>query len=228
MYIKKLLAIALCFFSLTAVVAGPEEDVKKEINRIKKSSQYIYAESTAPTEEDARVYAEERLYDEVNKWVATQKKMKGSANLVVNNRMELWTTLSMPRGTNMFRYFIYVKKKDIIPTDNAVVITNESQPAVEEKIQPVLPEAISVLAGITDYYAMAEKVKQLKIEGKIDNYGRYGSLDDPDKYFLAIYNQQAEVVAILTPGPDRRNVKTNKPDGVANYRGCGAIGIKVE
>ena len=223
-----LLSITLCLLALTAAQAGPTDDVKKEINKIKKSSQYIYAESTAPTEEDARAYAEERLFDEVNKWVSTQKKMKGSANLVVNNRKELWTTLSMPRGTNMYRYFIYVKKKDIIPTDNAVVIANESRPAVEEKLQPVLPEAVTLLAGITDYYAMAEKVKQLKAEGKIEDYGRYASLDDPDECYLIIYNREGKVVAILTPGPERLNVKTNQPDGVANYSGCGAIGIEVE
>lgn len=223
-----LLSITLCLLALTAAQAGSTDDVKKEINKIKKSSQYIYAESTAPTEEDARAYAEERLFDEVNKWVSTQKKMKGSANLVVNNRKELWTTLSMPRGTNMYRYFIYVKKKDIIPTDNAVVIANESRPAVEEKLQPVLPEAINLLAGITDYYAMAEKVKQLKAEGKIEDYGRYASLDDPDECYLIIYNREGKVVAILTPGPERLNVKTNQPDGVANYSGCGAIGIEVE
>lgn len=223
-----LLSITLCLLALTAAQAGPVDDVKKEINKIKKSSQYIYAESTAPTEEDARAYAEERLFDEVNKWVSTQKKMKGSANLVVNNRKELWTTLSMPRGTNMYRYFIYVKKKDIIPTDNAVVIANESRPAVEEKLQPVLPEAVNLLAGITDYYAMAEKVKQLKAEGKIEDYGRYASLDDPDECYLIIYNREGKVVAILTPGPERLNVKTNQPDGVANYSGCGAIGIEVE
>ena len=223
-----LLSITLCLLALTAAQAGPTDDVKKEINKIKKSSQYIYAESTAPTEEDARAYAEERLFDEVNKWVATQRKMNDSANLVVNNRKELWTPLSMPRGTNMYRYFIYVKKKDIIPTDNAVVIANESRPAVEEKLQPVLPEAINLLAGITDYYAMAEKVKQLKAEGKIEDYGRYASLDDPDECYLIIYNREGKVVAILTPGPERLNVKTNQPDGVANYSGCGAIGIEVE
>lgn len=226
-HIKMLLTIAFCCFSVIAL-AESVDDVKKQINKVKKSSQYIYAESTASTEEDARAYAEERLYDNVNKWVATQKKMRGSANLVVNNRKELWTTLSMPRGSNMFRYFVYVKKDDIIPAENAIVIANESQPAVEEKLQSVLPEAVSLLAGITDYYAMTEKIKQLKSEGKIEEYGRYASLDDPNEYYLIIYNQQAKVVGILTPGLNRRNVKTNQPDGVANYRGCGAIGIKIE
>ena len=218
-HIKMLLAIAFCCFSVIAL-AESVDDVKKQINKVKKSSQYIYAESTASTEEDARAYAEERLYDNVNKWVATRKKMRGSANLVVNNRKELWTTLSMPRGSNMFRYFVYVKKDDIIPAENAIVIANESQPAVEEKLQSVLPEAVSLLAGITDYYAMTEKIKQLKSEGKIEEYGRYASLDDPNEYYLIIYNQQAKVVGILTPGLNRRNVKTNQPDGVANYRGC--------
>lgn len=218
----------LACLSLSAVWAGDVDDVKKQINKIKKSSQYIYAESTAPTEADARAYAEERLYDEVNKWVATQKKLKGSANLVVNNRKELWTTLSMPRGSNMFRYFVYVKKSDILPTENAVVIANENLPAVEEKLQPTLPEAIQVVADYTDYYKMAEKVKQLKEEGKIEEYARYASLDDPDECYLVIYNKEAQVVAVLTPGPERLNVKTGKPDGIANYRGCGAIGIKVD
>ena len=88
--------------------------------------------------------------------------------------------------------------------------------------------AVNLLAGITDYYAMAEKVKQLKAEGKIEDYGRYASLDDPDECYLIIYNREGKVVAILTPGPDRLNVKTNQPDGVANYSGCGAIGIEVE
>lgn len=217
-----------CYLMPMAMFAGPVDDVKKQINQIKKSSQYIYAESTAPTEADARAYAEERLYDEVNKWVATQKKLKGSANLVVNNRKELWTTLSMPRGSNMFRYFVYVKKSDILPTENAVVIANENLPAVEEKLQPVLPEAIRIVADYTDYFQMAEKVKQLKAEGKIEEYARYASLDDPDECYLVIYNKDAKVVAVLTPGTERLNVKTGKPDGIANYRGCGAIGIKVD
>lgn len=228
MYIRILLTLVLSCLSAAVALADSVDDMKEQINKVKKSSQYIYAESTAPTEESARAYAEERLYDEVNKWVATQKKLKGSANLVVNNRKELWATISMPRGSNMFRYFVYVKKSDIIPTDNAVIIENTSQPAVEEKLQPVLPEAISIVAAITDYYEMAEKVKQLKAEGKIKNYARYASLDNPDKCYLIIYNQEGKVVAVLTPGPERLNVKTNRPDNVANYRGCGAIGIEAE
>lgn len=101
---------AFTLFPLFAQQNGNTDEIKKQINKIKKNNQYIYAESTAPTETDARNYAEEKLYEEINVWVETRRKLKKSSNLVVNNKKELWTILEMPRGSNMFRSFIYVKK----------------------------------------------------------------------------------------------------------------------
>jgi hypothetical protein len=225
--IRLLLTFMVACLPFFTAFADNVDEIKAQINKVKKSSSYIYAESTAPTEADARSYAESKLYEEINAWVATQKKLKKSSNFVVNNRKELWTMLSMPRGSNMYRSFIYVKKKDIIPAENAVVIANESLPPVEESIQSQLPEVVSQIAACTKYGDMAEKIQQMKTEGKIKSYGRYASLSNPDKCYLAIYNREGKVVAVLTPGPDRRNVKTNKPDGVKNYSGCGAIGFEL-
>lgn len=227
MKIRLLFIAILSCLPLVASLADQTDDVKAQINKIKKSSQYIYAESTAPTETDARHYAEEKLYEEVNAWVATQKKMKKSSNFVVNNKKELWTTLSMPRGSNMFRSFIYVKKSDIMPTDNATIIPNNNLPAVEETLKVSLPEAVSTIAECTLYSDMSTKIKQLKAEGKIKNYARYAALSNPDNCYLVVYNREGKVVAVLTPGTERRNVKTNKPDSVKNYSGCGAIGFEL-
>lgn len=224
----RLLITAILSCLPLVILLGDQPDmVKKEINRIKKSTQYIYAESTASTEADARNYAEEKLYEEVNAWVATQKKMKKTTNLVINNKKELWTTLSMPRGNNMFRSFIYVKKSDIIATENAVVISNSNLPAVEETLQTSLPEAVVTIAACTEYANMAAKIKKLKAEGKIKDFARYAALSNPDNCYLVIYNQAGKVVAVLTPGTERRNVKTNKTDSVKNYSGCGAIGFEL-
>jgi len=222
-----LFAVILAWLPLFSLFADQTDEVKKQINKIKKSSQYIYAESTAPTEADARSYAESRLYEEVNAWVATQRKLKKSTNLVVNNRKELWTMLSMPRGSNMYRSFIYVKKSDILPTENAVVIPNQSLPPVEESIKETLPEIVTQIAACSLYGDMAAMVKQAKNDGKIKNYGRYASLANPDKCYLIIYNREGKVVATLTPEPGRKNIKTNKPDSVKNYSGCGAIGFEL-
>lgn len=227
MKMNYLFAFILAWLPLFSLFADQTDEVKKQINKIKKSSQYIYAESTAPTESDARSYAESKLYEEINKWVATQRKLKKSPNLVVNNRKELWTMLSMPRGSNMYRSFLYVKKNDILPTENAVIISNQSLPPVEESMKETLPEIVAKIAACTQYGDMAAMVKQAKNEGKIKNYGRYASLANPDKCYLIIYNREGKVVATLTPEPDRKNIKTNKPDSVKNYSGCGAIGVEL-
>ena len=124
-FLTSVVLSAFTLFPLFAQQNDNTDEIKKQINKIKKNNQYIYAESTAPTETDARNYAEEKLYEEVNAWVETQRKLKKSSNLVVNNKKELWTILEMPRGSNMFRSFIYVKKNDILPVENSTVIQTQ-------------------------------------------------------------------------------------------------------
>ena len=46
--------------------------------------------------------------------------------------------------------------------------------------------------------------------------------------YLAIYNKAGKVVAVLTPGDSRINVKTQEADKISNYSGCGAIGFTVK
>lgn len=219
-----LLLLLTCFSSLQ--ICAQNENIKKEINRIKKSRSYIYAESTASQEADAKKYAEEKLYKEINKWVDEKKQNTQKPSIIVNNKKELWTTLSMARGSNMYRAFVYVKKKDIIPTDDAIVIENANVPKVNEDIEIQLPEAAKALAQLSAYADLAKTIKEMKAEGKIKTYARYASLEHPEKYFLFIYNREAKIVAVLTPGEERVNLKTNKKDSIKNYSGCGAIGIE--
>lgn len=226
-FLTSVVLSAFTLFPLFAQQNDNTDEIKKQINKIKKNNQYIYAESTAPTETDARNYAEEKLYEEVNAWVETQRKLKKSSNLVVNNKKELWTILEMPRGSNMFRSFIYVKKNDILPVENSTVITNTNIPVVEEKIKEELPVVINKLASYTKYADIVEEIKKMKENGQIKEYARYASLNNPDVCYLIIYNRDAKIEAIFTPGKERRNIKTNKPDGVKNYSGCGAIGIEL-
>lgn len=237
MTLRLFLLTAISLLAATAASAQGAQEAKKQINEIKKSSAYIYAEATAPTEAEAKDIAEEMLYHDINEWVAKQKKLKKSANIVINNKRELWTSMMLPRG-NMFRAFIFVKKTDIQPADNAEVIANntaaggnaEAAAGTEPKpatVEIVLPEAVKAIAACTEYADMAAKIKQLKAEGKLKSYARYASLENPDACFLVIYNTAGKVVALLTPGAQRANVATKQPDSVANYSGCGAIGFEV-
>lgn len=117
------LALPLFFTSLCAV--GQEvTDVKAQINQIKKNtSDYIYAEITATTEPDAKMLAEDLLYEEINKWAATQQNLQASQKFLVNNKTSCVTTLSTTRG-NMFRCFMYIRKSDIQNANNADLVEN--------------------------------------------------------------------------------------------------------
>lgn len=234
MTIRLFLIAATSLLAASTAGAQGADEAKKHINEIKKSSAYIYAEATAQTETEAKDLAEEILYQEINEWAAKQKKLKNSANIVINNKRDVWTSMMLPRG-NMFRSFIFVKKTDIQPADNVDVIVNNTAAAASTagaEVKPatveiVLPEAIKTIAACTEYADMAAKVKQLKTEGKLKGFARYASIENPEACFLAIYNMAGKVVALLTPGKERINVATKQPDSVANYSGCGAIGIEV-
>ena len=237
---KKLLIFLGVIILGLPVFAQDYDAERKQINSIKKSNNYIYGEATAESEEDAKSIAEDILYQEINKWVATQKKLKGSTNIVVNNRKELQTFYTLTRG-NMYRHFVYVKKSDLIPVENAEVIGNpagasQDISSLKSKVETIdtratkvqYPEVVNELAAYTDYYNMADKIKEFKEAGKISYYARYTSLEKPEIYYLAIYNTSGKVVAILSPGENRTNVVTGQPDKVTNYSGCGAIGFKVK
>lgn len=224
-----LLFLTACCFLPVHLMADDLEDAKKEINRIKKSSQYIYSEVTAPDAQGAKDMAEEILFSEINEWVTKQKKLRNSPNIVINNRKELWTSVELPRG-NMIRAFLYVKKSDIIPAENTEVIENTSK--IEEIKSEVnftiqLPEEVQEITKCTRYSDMASMITDMKQQGRIAHYGRYSSLQNPKDYYLAIYNKEGEVVAVLTPGTERINVQTRQTDSEKNYKGCGAIGFKI-
>lgn len=244
---KRALALIAAAMIAAGLPAQSVDDVKKQINNIKRNtSVYLYGEATAQTPEDARNMAEGYLYDEINQWAATKKRLKGSKNFIVNNREEYSLQyLSTTRG-NMYRSFVFVRKSDVAKGDNAAVVGNTSPGAPQggmvstvEPLQPAsaeqggekvfaIPAAVSELAEITEYGAMAESIMKRKERGDITEYDRYGKLTHPDDYYMAVYNREGKVVAVLTKGAQRVNVKTGKADSLANYKGCGAIGFKVK
>lgn len=221
--------LTACITAASATAADNNDALKKEINKIKKSSSYIYSEVTASTEDEARALAEEGLWNEINAWATSQKKLSASSSFLVKNVNERIESFSLPRG-NMYRSFLFVKKADITGGDNAEIIANTttaetpaatSQPAAT----PSWPAAVNELAKYTEYSTFVDKIQQLKAEGKVSHFARYASLSNPDIYYLAVYNRAGVMVAILSPGESRLNVATGEPDKVANYSGCGAIGF---
>ena len=230
--IKLACFVAALMISAVAFAQNSEE-AKKTIHSIKKNSQYIYAEATAATQQDAKDLAEEILYEEINSYVASKKKMRINPKIVINNRKELVSSLALPRG-NMFRSFIYVKKSDVLAVENSEMMGNKTSNGeaaaatttpVVSTVTPVYADEVKQVMACSTFDEVKNLMTKLKSEGKIRHFGGYASLEDPDPYYLAIYNRQYQIVAVLTPGPNRTNTKTGEEDKVTNYKGCGAVGF---
>ena len=233
---KFCLMLLLILQTLTGSYAQQTEEQKKEINKIKKSSLYLYAETTMPDKEEAMMTAIDMLKDEAQRWVSEKKKKQETDvdwEVVMTNVTQSYNKIELPRG-NMYRAFAYVKKSDVITGKNVIVSDVKMPESEVEEIkeapdpQPAeQPEAIKRLLALKMYDEVPACVETLKKEWLITEYNRYASLPNPDDYVLIIYNRAGEVEAILSEGAERINMRTLQADGVANYKGRGAIGVKL-
>lgn len=231
------LTLAVALFSCTSIFAqSTVDEKKKEINAIKKNSDYIYAEATMADQQAAIDLAKEILYQNVNEWVAKQKKFAGASNVITVNTNYSVEDMTLPRG-NWFRAFMYVKKTDIIPAGNVAVMKVARTEPDAEKAAPVelavkqeSPEDIikKQLLECENTGQLSTLLKNLKAEGKVTDYQKLNSIASPEGYIIAIFSKEGVIRAILSEGSERTNVKTGQPDQISNYKGNGAIGIKIK
>ena len=156
---KKHIPLFLTFIMMACLSAGAQEnqaELKSKVNEIKKSPDYIYAEATRETAEEAKSAAEEQLYNNINIWVAQEKKLRGAKQVIVAQAKADYEEYQLQRG-NLVRAFLYVKKSDIIAGDNVRVLDvnplkegeakddkaqqpADPQPSLEDAIEGTVPE----------------------------------------------------------------------------------------
>ena len=113
---KKHISLFLTFILMACLSAGAQEnqaELKSKVNEIKKSPDYIYAETTRETAEEAKSAAEEQLYNNINIWVAQEKKLRGAKQVIVAEAKADYEEYQLQRG-NLVRAFLYVKKSEIV------------------------------------------------------------------------------------------------------------------
>ena len=111
---KKHISLFLTFILMACLSAGAQEnqaELKSKVNEIKKSPDYIYAEATRETAEEAKSAAEEQLYNNINIWVAQEKKLRGAKQVIVAEAKADYEEYQLQRG-NLVRAFLYVKKSE--------------------------------------------------------------------------------------------------------------------
>ena len=230
------MVFVLMFICVAQICAQQADDKKKEINKIKKNSLYLSAEMTMPNKEEAMETALELLQMEVQRWVAEKKIRKEVASdLIITNVEQLTESLELPRG-NMYRAFVYVKKSDVLVSKNTMVTGMPSQLETTDELRSSYevisaskvehPEHIQRLLALKKSVEVIPCLDAMKSEGLVLEYAPYTKLSQHEDYVLIIHNKQGKVEAILSDGVKRVNFRTNLPDGVDNYKGRGAVGVK--
>jgi len=137
----KLLRLIILAATLSVPIAvqaqdSTDADRVKEINRIKKSKDYLYAESTTKELESAVENALALLEVNVEDWAKQEHKDINRFVVRANNDIE---TIRTRRG-DFYRVFVYIKKSDVLPVNNDEVLMVVAPPADEEedKVQEVV------------------------------------------------------------------------------------------
>lgn len=223
-----LLVITWC---LTLIAQAADRRLE-EINSIKKSPLYLYAEATMKDSQEATATALDILRDEIIRWSAEEKLPMDSmlAQQICMNA----DTLMMPRA-DMTRVFVYVKKTSLAPSsqeqpkDSTLLNADVKQMLHQHFAQKKEKEkgqgrVMEKIMKARNFFELREIMEPLKESGEIVDYGKYLTAQNPTECYLIVYDPAGNILAWLDKGEDmRKNLKTGKNDTIKNYRGCGAI-----
>lgn len=239
-----------CFlYLLLHVTAGLAQtsDVTKTINKVKRDTNYLYAEATTKDVAEALLAAKSILEVKVGDWARSTHPNEG-VELCIAKAKEHCFEVQTRRG-DYYRAFVYVKKSDMLPvSDKQQVLVFQVDPT-DEKIpsqsqEDVLsendqlvetPQAIVLtpieqkMLTINSFYDVEPFVKRLKAEGRLEAYGKYATRPVDSDCHMFIYSKEGVVKAVLRQSSGTIvNLATQKEDGINNYKGCGAIWIKIK
>ena len=210
----------------------------QEINDIKKSKRYVYAmAASAQSKEDATQRAKDLLLLEVEQWLKEEKTedFAGYVVKVKNNTAQIETQ----RG-KLFRVFVYVAKKDILPyaqNEEVETVKMEASSTDTASVKPEQSVAPKVtltsteeqMLKIDSFEALTSYINENKANDKITDYGKYATMPKDADVYVFVYNPQGGISArIKRFGAESLNLSTLQKDDVANYKGCGAIWVKIK
>lgn len=237
--------VILLFFALwhSLALLGQDIDVRKDINKIKKSNQYLSAEATLDTEEAALKTANELLVNEINDWVKQKRHSEDVKQIVLQDISSSSEYLNMKRGAKV-RVFVYVKKSDIVLIKGAgqIVLSedekgndlqalsdvagdmnlekSEDKGVAEPK--DVRAEALSMVTEAKNMVNMKNVFTRLKSEQHIE-YGKYPASDLPESYYILFYMRTGDIKGVVEVSNEKyRDLSTNQEVQLSQFSGCGA------
>lgn len=226
---RKLLIVILVFGVVLPLMAT---DRLADINAVKKSPDFLYAEATMKTANEASEVARDLLRDEIIRWT-TEELQKPMDSIQAQRISEKADTMMTPRA-DMIRAFAFVDKKELdaaapIPSADSTLLNDSTRQLILQRFAPKRKVAkhgdvITKIMSARNFFELKDVMEPLKEKGEITGYGKYATAKDPAICYLVVYDPAGNLVAWLGKGESiRKNLKTGKNDSEKNYRGCGAI-----
>ena len=246
---RKLLLTILSVFSLVTISdAETAAEVTKSINKVKRDTLYIYAESTNKDLKEAYNNARTILEMQVGEWVRKQHPSENIEVCIVKAK-ENFMQLDTRRG-ELYRAFVYVKKSDIMavsdksevkvieiaPTtqsnqvkaEPAIIISEESVAKIDTPVIELTSEE-QQMKQVRSFYDVEPYIKGLKSNNRLRAYGKYATMPSNEDCHLFVYDKQGNISAMLRKsGTTQFNLNTLKEDNVMNYKNCGAIWFQLK
>ncbi len=149
----------LLLLSIGVIPISAQEDKNAEINKIKRNQDYLTVTGTSMVSADeASENAKLLIEVEIEQWL--QENAEGDIAGYIAKSKENLSVIETKRGS-LFRVFIYVKKKDILPY-------YENERVMAELPEPLVPEAPVVVDTVKKEEVIPIPVKEnvLKVESE--------------------------------------------------------------
>jgi len=229
---------------LASQMAAQDVSPSKRINNIKRDSQYIFAEATGKTSEEATEMANMLLEKYIGEYIEQQEKLDVANNVIVKDACSTSEKIEVPRGT-MTRVFVYVKKSNIEPAQSVQTINREQRQQANlpettvEEIEsvsettlemettreaandPSLPmwqmRVIMEIAKQTSLIDVRQKLNTYKVQHKVKRIGMPAEpCQTPDGAFYVFADAGGQVTALLgrQSGNGRLNYLTGQQDSL--------------
>ena len=216
------------------LIAQAADGRLEEINTIKKSPLYLYAEATMKDPQEAATTAIDILRDEIIRWAAETNLPMDSAQA---QQISMSADTLMMARADMTRVFAYVKKTSLSPSSHEQL---KDSTLLDEDVKQTLRQhfaqkkvnkqgrVIDKIMKARNFFELREIMEPMKESGEIVDYGKYLTAQDPANCYLIVYDPAGNILAWLDKGENtRRNLKTGKNDTIKNYHGCGAIWFSI-
>lgn len=245
---RTVLFVLIFMAGIIPINAQAISELARNINNIKRDTMYIYAEATMSDLSEAYNGARAILEMKVGDWVRKLHPNEAVEVCIVKAK-EHFAQLETKRG-DFYRAFVYVRKSDILPVaDKSEVAVFDVTPIPEQSQQTVAPAIIvekenvpaestptieltseeQQMKKVRSFYEIEPYIKVLKNQGKLNDYGKYATMQDNYYCHMFVYDKQGNILALLRKcGPVQYNLSTLKEDNVKNYKNCGAIWFRLK